>query len=60
MATTGNKVKDTPAQPQITQWGQLGEILGGVKFPWSCYADSHLMTSLSALGCRGQIEALLL
>ena len=23
----------TPAQPQFTQWGQLGEILGGVKFP---------------------------
>ena len=23
----------TPAQPQHTQWGQLGEILGGVRFP---------------------------
>ena len=23
----------TPAQPQLTQWGQLGEILGGVRFP---------------------------
>ncbi len=23
----------TPAQPQFTQWGQLGEILGGVRFP---------------------------
>ena len=23
----------TPAQPQLTQWGQLGEILGGVKSP---------------------------
>jgi hypothetical protein len=24
---------DTPAQRKITLWGQLGEILGGVRFP---------------------------
>ena len=39
-AMTGNGDNDTPAQPQpdsfrITQWGRLGENLGGVKFPWS-------------------------
>ncbi len=35
---TSSAYNGTPAQPQprtsgITQWGQLGEILGGVKFP---------------------------
>ena len=32
-ATTSLAYNGTPAQPQFTQWGQLGEILGGVKFP---------------------------
>lgn len=27
------------------KWGQLGENLGGVKFPWSWYAAGRLMTS---------------
>ena len=32
-AMTGKGYNGTPVQPQITQWGQLGEILGGVRFP---------------------------
>jgi len=32
-AMTDNGVKDTPAQPQTSQWGRLGAILGGVEFP---------------------------
>jgi hypothetical protein len=32
------------------QWGQLGENLGGVKFPWCGLASRRLMTSLSCLG----------
>ena len=32
-ATTSLAYNGTPAQPQLTQWGQLGEILGGVRFP---------------------------
>ena len=32
-ATTSLAYNGTPAQPQFTQWGQLGEILGGVRVP---------------------------
>ena len=32
-AMTASAYNGTPAQPQHTQWGQLGEILGGVRFP---------------------------
>ena len=32
-ATTLLAYNGTPAQPQFTQWGQLGEILGGVEVP---------------------------
>ncbi|HEY5583386.1 MAG TPA: hypothetical protein VIK78_02715 [Ruminiclostridium sp.] len=43
---TSKRDNDTPAQPQTSQWEQLGENLGGVKFPWSRYATDRLMTSL--------------
>ena len=33
LAMTASVYNGTPAQPQHTQWGQLGEILGGVRFP---------------------------
>ena len=32
-AMTASVYNGTSAQPQHTQWGQLGEILGGVRFP---------------------------
>ena len=32
-AMTASAYNGTPAQPQHTQWRQLGEILGGVRFP---------------------------
>ena len=34
VATTGNGAILLPSHSR-TQWGQLGEILGGVRFPWS-------------------------
>jgi len=40
------------------KWGQLGENLGGVKFPWSWYAAGRLMTSHSRSGRRGQMDLL--
>ena len=42
-----------PSGCRITQWGQLGEILGGVRFPW---AGSLLATDdFPCVGCLGQI-----
>ena len=35
-----------PPSHRITQWGRLGEILGGVRFPWSSIAYCRLMISL--------------
>jgi len=32
-AMTFSAYNGTPAQPHFTEWGQLGEILRGVKFP---------------------------
>lgn len=32
-AKTSSAYNGTPAQPHFTEWGQLGEILRGVKFP---------------------------
>ena len=46
-AMTAHGDNDTSAQPQITQWGRLGEILGGVQFSWSSAARCRLVTSLS-------------
>lgn len=54
MAKTGNEDNDTPVQPDVRvslanhrkQWGQQPEIPAGVKNPWSCAADSRLVTSL--------------
>ena len=46
-AMTAHGDNDTSAQPQITQWGRLGEILGGVQFSWSSTARCRLVTSLS-------------
>lgn len=46
-AMTAHGDNDTSAQPQFTQWGRLGEILGGVQFSWSSLARCRLVTSLS-------------
>ena len=35
-----------PPSHRFTQWGRLGEILGGVRFPWSSLARCRLMLSL--------------
>ena len=43
-----------PSGCRITQWGQLGEILGGVRFPWASSllaADDFPICA----GCQGQI-----
>ena len=53
-AMTGKGYNGTPVQPQITQWGQLGEILGGVRFPWAGslpVADDFPICA----GCQGQM-----
>ena len=34
-ALPGKGYTGTPVQPQITQWGKLGQILGGVRFQWA-------------------------
>ena len=43
-----------PSGCRITQWGQLGEILGGVRFPW---AGSLPVTDDFPIcaGCQGQM-----
>ena len=54
VAMTGKGYNGTPVQPQITQWGQLGEILGGVRFPWASSllaADDFPICA----GCQGQM-----
>lgn len=33
LAKTSSAYNGTPAQPHFTEWGKLGEILRGVKFP---------------------------
>jgi hypothetical protein len=44
---SGHKVEREAVQAAIrrNKWGQLGEILGGVRFPWSGVASRRLMTS---------------
>ena len=42
-AMTAHGDNDTSAQPQFTQWGRLGEILGGVQFSWSSTARCRLV-----------------
>ena len=53
-AMTEKGYNGTPVQPQFTQGGQLGEILGGVRFPW---AGSLPVTDDFPIcaGCQGQM-----
>ena len=53
-AMTGKGYNGTPVQPQITQWGQLGEILGGVRFPWTGSLPVTDDFPICA-GCQGQM-----
>lgn len=45
----------TPAQPQLTQWGQLGEILGGVRVP-ERGASRGLAVRLNAWGSSDEYK----
>ena len=57
MAMTGNGAILLSSH-RLTQWGQLGEILGGVKFPWCWYAASRLMTSHANRGVEDKLVCL--
>ena len=66
-AITGNRVNDTPVQSQSerdkTVAGNEGGSVRttvGVKFPWSWYAASRLMTSLMFRGVEDKLKHMII